>query len=147
MAEDIGFGIDVSVMDGPAQELDDTFTEINSIQILGEDVYKAVSTPSAPVLEVEGELKPLLFWEDPPLSFDLRDRLNDNIDPAETASIEGAIENVYEQDDRFDRGVQADVTYTPGSGELRAAVAGTASGIPLRLVLVADSNHVTFEAA
>jgi hypothetical protein len=148
MAVDIGFGIDTSVLHGPAQELDDTFTEINTVQILGEDVYKAVSCPSTPVLLVDDEGPfPLIFWEDPPVSFDLRDRLNDSIDPAETASIAGLIEAAFEQDERWDRGVQADVTYTPGTGELRAAVRGTASGIPLQLVLIAESNHVRVEAA
>lgn len=147
MAEDIGYGIDTSVLNGPAQELDDTFTEINSIQILGEDIYKVGACPSTPVVEVDGVIQPLMFWEYPPQSFDLRDRLNDNIGDGEAGTIERLYEAAYEADDRFDNGVQADVTYTPGTRTLRAAIEGTASGIPLRLVLIADSNHVTFEAA
>lgn len=145
--EDIGYGIDTSVMAGPAQELDDTFTEINDISILGEDVYKAVSTPATPVLEVDGEILPLLFWEYPPVSFDLRDRVNDSIEAVETSSIASAIEAAYEADERFDRGVQASASYDGGARELRVEVDGTARGVPLRLVLVADSNRVTFEAA
>ena len=141
MAQDIGYGIDTSVLDGPDQDLDDTFTERNDISVLGEDIYKAVSSPSAPVVLVGEELLPLLFWEDPPLSFSLADRLNDSIGPAEAAVLGARIERIYANDRRFDA-LGAQVTF---AGELRADITGEASGEPLQMRVVAGTGGIVVE--
>lgn len=145
MAVDIGFGLDTSVLEGEEQDLDDTFGEINGPEVLGQDVYKALSTPSAPVVFVDGQGPfPLLFWEDPPVSWDLRDMLNDSVAPADIASTEARTEAIYAADLRFTR-FSAHATY---DGRTIAMVTdGLASGQPLQVKLTADSNQITVEAA
>lgn len=142
MAVDIGFGIDTSVLSGDDQDLDDTFNEINDISILSEDVYKALSTPSAPVVVIDDRPPaPLLFWEDPPVSFDLRDSLNDSLSPAEAAILDARIQAIYVQDRRFDR-IRAGITFDAPTQTLKADVEGEASGQLLHIELVADSNQI-----
>lgn len=166
MAVDLGYGIDTSVLDGTDQVLDDTFNEINGIEVLGQDVYKALSSPSNPVVLVIEDayaaatvlttdelallapapptLFPLLFWENPSVSWDLRDRLNDSVSPADIAYMRALIERIYLQDLRF----QWLVSFLAFNGEGRTIVArvdGQASGVPLRLVLTANSNQITVE--
>lgn len=143
MAVDIGFGIDTSVFEGPEEDLDDTFTERSDILILCEDVYKATYSPSAEVVLVDGELRPLLFWEEPPLSFDLQDSTNDSLSQADESIIARRIEAIYAQDERFTN-LRAKVSFR--AGILTAVVDGDASGQALHLVLTADSNKVSFEA-
>jgi len=136
------FGIDTSVLDGPDQDLDDTFREVSDVTVLLEDAYKALTTPSAPVVVVDGgDPQPLLFWEQPPVSFDLRDSLNDSLSPAEESALAGRVQAIYAQDRRFDN-LAAQVSYDNGSGTLTADLRGRASGQPLRLVLTAGTNGV-----
>lgn len=125
--------------------LDDTFNEVSDISILGEDVYKALSTPSAPVVIVDGAGPfPLLFWEVPPVSWDLRDRLNDSLTPADIAAVAGRIEAVYANDLRFDA-LRATVDYDGATRKLTADIEAQASGQLLQLRLVADSNNILVE--
>lgn len=129
------FGIDTSVLDGPDQDLDDTFREVSDVTVLLEDAYKALTTPSAPVVVVDGgDPQPLLFWEQPPVSFDLRDSLNDSLSPADEAALSGRVQAIYAQDRRFDN-MAAQVSYDNPSGTLTADLRGRASGLPLHLVL------------
>lgn len=143
MAQDIGYGIDTSVLDGDDQDLDDTFTEMSGPAVLGEDVYKAVSSPSAPVVLVEGEFLPLLFWEDPPVSFSLADLLNDSLSPADLSTLQGRIERIYVDDRRFDA-LSAKVALA--GGQLSADITGEASGEPLQMRITAGSRGIVVEA-
>lgn len=140
MAADIGYGIDTSVLAGADQDLDDTFTEMNGVQILQEDVYKGITTPSAPVVLIGSELRPLLFWEDPPVSFDVRDWLNDSLARTDMGVLEARIEAIYEADRRF-TSLKASAGLSLGT--LSATITGQASGQPLSLTLTADSSKVT----
>lgn len=145
MAEDIGYGIDTSVLAGVDQVLDDTFTEVNDVGVLLEDIYKGTSTPSAPVVLVDDAGPfPLLFWEHPPVSFDLRDFLNASIDASDADVVANRIEAIYDQDLRFDS-LDADATFSAFGRTLTVDVRGQASGELLDMRLVVDSNQITVE--
>lgn len=146
MATDTGFGIDTTVRAGPEQDqLDQTFAEINSVQVLLEDIYKAVTTSSTLIQDVDGVASPILFWEDPQVSFDIRDYLLDSIDASTALQLTTRIEAIYEKDPRFSS-VSASVSFDAASGVLSVPVTAVAvTGVIFRLVITVDSNHVTVE--
>jgi len=146
MATDIGYGIDTTVRAGPDRDqLDQTFAEVNTVEVLLEDIYKAVTTSSALVQLVDGVPAPILFWEDPQVSFDIRDYLLDSIDTTTALQLATRIEAIYEKDPRFSS-ISATVSFDAASGVLSVPVTAVAvTGVIFRLVITADSNHVTVE--
>lgn len=140
------YGIDSSVLAGPTgDDLDATFAERSGVENLIEDMYKLCTTPSAQVVEVDGQIRPSLFWERPPVSFDLRDYVLSTPSGAELSTIGARIETAYEDDPRFSS-LSAEASYSASAGALSVAVqAVAASGEGFALVLTADSNTVTVE--
>lgn len=146
MAIDTGYGIDTTVRAGPDQDqLDQTFAEISSVQVLLEDVYKAVTTSSTLIQDVDGVPSPIMFWENPQVSFDIRDYLLDSIDASTALQLTTRIEAIYEQDPRFSS-VSATVNFDAPSGVLSVPITAVAvTGKIFRLVITVDSNNVTVE--
>ena len=140
------YGIDTSVLAGPTgDDLDATFAERSSVENLIEDIYKLCTTPSARVVEVDGQILPPVFWEDPPVSFDLRDYLLSSPSAAEVSSIAARIEQAYDDDPRF-ASLAAEATYSATADEISVSIqAVAASGEGFALVLSATTNGVTIE--
>lgn len=140
MVEDVGFGIDYGILEGSEQDLDDAFAERNDIEIIGMDCYKACYASSEPVISVDdGELLPIVFWEDPPVSWDLREFLNDTIEQAQELEVQRLIANTYDGDRRID---SIRVATRVNDGTLEVSVVIVASGALLSMGLVADSNAI-----
>lgn len=146
MAIDTGYGIDTTVRAGPDQDqLDQTFAEISSVQVLLEDAYKAVTTSSTLIQDVDGVPSPIMFWENPQVSFDIRDYLLDSIDASTALQLTTRIEAIYEQDPRFSS-ISAAVNFDAPSGMLSVPITAVAvTGKIFRLVITVDSNNVTVE--
>lgn len=146
MAIDTGYGIDTTVRAGPDQDqLDQTFAEISSVQVLLEDIWKAVTTSSTLIQDVDGVPSPIMFWENPQVSFDIRDYLLDSIDASTALQLSTRIEAIYEQDPRFSS-VSATVNFDAASGVLSVPITAVAvTGKLFRLVITVDSNNVTVE--
>jgi len=146
MAIDTGYGIDTTVRAGPDQDqLDQTFAEISSVQVLLEDIYKAVTTSSTLIQDVDGVPSPIMFWENPQVSFDIRDYLLDSIDASTALQLTTRIEAIYEQDPRFSS-ISATVNFDAASGVLSVPITAVAvTGKIFRLVITVDSNNVTVE--
>lgn len=148
MAVDQGYGIDTSIFlsDG-TQDLDTTFGEINDVNILLQDVYKGITTPSEAVVVIDGNPPaPCLWWETPPVSFDIRDYFNDSVDYTISSLLRNRIEDIYVDDLRFFNGVEAAVTFAQNT--ITATVTGTAvTGQNLQLVVTAGSDVVQIQSA
>lgn len=148
MAIDRGYGIDISILAGPERnDLDYTFNEIVDASVLLQDVYKGVTTPSAAVIIIDSNPPaPLLWWEDPPVSFDIRDYFNESVTPDVSSVLRARIEQIYVDDERFAT-FDASTTFSGISRTLTADIRATAaSGQQLRLVLTAGSNKITVES-
>lgn len=125
----VDFGTDSSVF--PA--FDDTFTQHTDSSVLVQDLYKTVTTPQG-----------ALFWA-PTKTLDLREELNSSASAQDRAALAARIEALFDDDPRI-----ADITatLTHAGLALRVDLSGTATtGQAFRLVLVADSNQITVEAA
>lgn len=131
MAQAVDYGIDC---------LDATGAEVSDVDNLLQDILRAVSTPADIVQVVDGVRAPLNFWEQPPVSFDLRDYCNDSVSQATIAALAGRIEAIYDNDDRF-ASLTADVSYA----QLKLSVAISAvssSGLAFTMTVVADTSQV-----
>ena len=148
MATDQGYGIDVSILSGPEKnDLDFTFNEVSDgATILLQDIWKGITTPSAPVVVIDDQPPaPILFWETPPVSFDIRDYFNDSITPTDASVIQSRIQQIYVDDLRFQT-LNAAVAFGGQDRTLRVDIAATAqTGLHLRLVVTAGSDVVTVE--
>lgn len=146
MAVDIGYGIDYSVLSGPERDdLDYTFDEMVNGNVLLQDIWKGITTPSTAVIVIDNNPPaPLLWWEDPPVSFDIRDYLNESVTPDVASILKTRIEQIYVDDLRF---AELNAATSFANRTLTTTIRATAAtGQNLVMVLTAGSNKITVES-